>query len=158
MKKLLIAVLIFANSSLYADNDNSISVYPFGGTFHFTPRSITNDGNLNYLAVSKSYKKNRWNFENGVGTFIDSYHVRSYIAFTDISHARYKYGLITPMINLHCAYKGIEHTSNKRDVSCYPAVKLRIGKEKGVFVNVTPIPPLGDLTDGQLSFEVGYKF
>lgn len=152
-------VLLLASNNTYAkEPTKSISIYPIGIVKHFELRPETNDGNLNYFAASISHKKNVWNFENGIGTFIDTYHKRAFVTFTDISHDRYRYGLLTPVINFHCAYKGYSYSSNKRRVQCYPLFKVRIGKQKGLFTNIIPLPKIGDVTNGLVAFEIGYKF
>ena len=140
------------------DNLSGVSLYPIGIVKHFKVKPETNDGNLNYFAVSKTYNKNDWNFENGAGTFVDTYHKRAYIAFSNISNDNYKYRLITPMINLHCAYKGHSYSADDRRLQCYPLLKLRLGMGKGLFTNIIPLPKVGDITNGLVAFEVGYKF
>lgn len=134
------------------------TLYPFGATFHFKVSSETNDGNLNFLAISKTTKKNNWNFENGIGTFVDTYHTRSYIAFSDISHDNYKYGFITPMLSANCAYKGYKHSTKKRRIQCFPLLKFRLGNNKGFVLKIAPMPKVKKITNGQISFELGYTF
>jgi hypothetical protein len=160
--KILLVLLLLSplvSQKGYTQNTlEDISIYPFGGTYHFNRTPKNNDGNLDYLGISKSIKKDSWMFENGVGTFIDSYHLRSYIVFSNISYDTHKLGLLKPMLNLHCAYRGYSYNNDDRRIQCYPALKFRIGKEKGLFTNITPIPKIKGLTDGQITFEVGYKF
>ncbi len=161
LTKIIISSVLFIiiTQPSYANDDlDGYSIYPFGGTFHRKPTAKTNDGNLDYMALSKSYKKWGLNIESGAGTFIDSYHTRSYVVFSNISSDKYKWGSLTPMVELHCLNKGSSHTEYKRKTICSPAFKIRIGAEKGIFANLTPVPPLGELTNGQLAFEVGYKF
>ncbi len=152
-------VLLLAMSNTYSSELlKDISVYPIGIVKHFKVEPQTNDGNLNYFAASKTIKRNAWNFENGAGTFVDTYHKRSYIVFSNISQDRYKYGIYTPMLNFHCAYKGHSHTEDNRKLQCYPLFKLRIGREKGLFTNIIPLPKVGEVTNGLVAFEIGYKF
>ena len=160
IRLLYAAVFILAAENCYSlDVMNGYSIYPFGGTIHFNRSdNKSNDGSLSYLAASKSYVNNHWSFENGVGTFIDTFNLRSYIAFSDISHDEYKLGIVTPMLNIHCSYKGYSHSTTDRKVQCYPAVKFRIGQSSGLFANITPIPKIKGLTYGQIAFELGYKF
>jgi hypothetical protein len=134
------------------------SIYFLGAVRHFEPIDKTNEGNLDYLAISKLYKNDLWHFENGIGTFIDSYHIRSYTAFSNISHEHYKLGVLTPILGLNCYYKGKNYDSTERRFRCHPALKLRIGKEEGFFLNIMPIPKVEGLTDGFITVELGYKF
>jgi hypothetical protein len=134
------------------------TLYPFGGSFHFKTTEETKNGNLNYIALTKTLEKKAWNIETGIGTFVDTYHVRSYIGFSDISHDDYHYGIITPLLSANCAYKGYEHSSKKRQLRCFPLLKFKLASGKGFVVKITPIPKYKDVTNGQLSFEFGYKF
>jgi len=159
MKFLSIVVLLFVTSTASANEAfKGLSVYPFVYVRHFELQPETHDGNLDYFALSKSYKRNDWNFGNGFGTFIDTYYERALFVFTDISHDNYNYGSFKPVLNLHCAYKGHSYNEPGRKLQCYPLFKLRIGKEKGLFTNIIPIPKVGDVTNGLVAFEVGYKF
>lgn len=142
------------SSELFKD----LSIYPLGYVRHFELAPKVNDGNLNYFAVSKTRKKNAWRFESGVGTFVDSYHKRAYIFFSDISHENYQYGLFRPVLNVHCAYKGHSSNEDDRKLQCYPSFKLRVGNKKGLFINLIPIPKVGGVTNGLMAFEIGYKF
>ncbi len=158
MKFIATILLLITTLSTSANLLDDVSLYPLGFVFHFEVQEETNDGNLNYFAASKSVKRNDWIFENGAGTFVDTYHKRAYIVFSNISNNNYKYGLMTPMLNVHCAYKGHSYTEDNRKLQCYPLFKLRIGREKGVFTNIIPLPKVSDITNGLVAFEVGYKF
>jgi hypothetical protein len=159
-RKYLYAVVVFliTMSGYSAELLKDVSIYPIGIVKHFKVQAETNDGNLNYFAASKSIKKNKWTFENGAGTFVDTYHKRAFVVFSNITHDRYKYGVFTPMLNVHCAYKGHSYKEDNRKLQCYPLFKLRIGREKGLFTNIIPLPKIGDVTNGLVAFEVGYKF
>jgi len=154
----LFSLLLVTTANTSADLLDDVSLYPLGYVRHFKVQPETHDGNLSFFAASKSFKKNAWTFENGAGTFIDTYHKRAYIVFSNISHDNYKYGLFTPMLNVHCAYKGHSYSEDNRKLQCYPLFKLRIGREKGLFTNIIPLPKIGDITNGLVAFEVGYKF
>ena len=159
IQRLSLLLVLCTPLNLYAGGSfGEYAIYPFGGSFHFKKEKQTKNGNLNYFAVSKFEHKDAWHFEKGIGTFVDTYHVRSFIAFGEVSHDNYKYGLITPLINAHCAYKGHTHKNKGRRLQCFPSLKFKIGRDKGVFLKVTPIPKLGSLTNGQIVFEMGYKF
>lgn len=150
--------MLLSTTNLSADLLDDVSLYPLGIVKHYKVKPETHDGNLSYFAASKSIKKNSWTFENGAGTFVDTYYKRAYVVFSNISHDNYKYGLLTPMLNIHCAYKGHSYTKQNRKLQCYPLFKLRIGRDKGLFTNIIPLPKVGEVTNGLVAFEVGYKF
>lgn len=133
------------------------NLYFFGIVKHFEPTPNTHEGNMDYFAISKTYSYKAYRFETGLGTFIDSYSIRAYRLFVNISHMEYKWGVITPMLGLDCYSKGKEYTSNKRQNICSPSVKLRVGEENGLFVNIMPVPKIKGLTNGFISIEFGYK-
>ena len=113
---------------------------------------------MEYLALSKDYKKGNWLFETGAGTYIDSYYLRSYMVFSNVSHDRFTYNWIKPMVSLTCTYKGKELNNDARETICAPLPKIRIGKHKGLFSNITYIPKYKELTNGFIGIEFGYKF
>ena len=154
----LFVVLIVTGNGYSTELLKGVSLYPMGFVRHFIVKPKANDGNLDYIAGSKSSKKDGWTFENGAGTFIDTYHQRSYMIFSNISHDNYKYGIYTPMLNVHCAYKGYSYSKDDRKIQCYPSFKLRIGRDKGFFTNIMPVPKVGSLTNGLVTIEIGYKF
>jgi hypothetical protein len=41
---------------------------------------------------------------------------------------------------------------------CSPPIQFRLGRDKGMFTSITPIPRIGTLTNGFLTVEVGYRF
>ena len=110
----LLLTLLIASSAYSQNNLTDYTLYPFGGSYHFKTTKETKNGNLHYIALTKTLKKEAWNIETGAGTFIDTYHVRSYIGFSDISHDDYHYGIITPLLSVNCAYKGYEHSTRNR--------------------------------------------
>ncbi len=159
IKSLSCFVLLLTSPNAYTEDFlTKYTVYPFGGSFHFKTTKETNNGNLNYFAITKTDKKDAWRFENGIGTFIDTYHVRSYLAFSDITHDKYKYGMITPILSANCAYKGYKHSTKKRRLQCFPLLKFKLAKNKGLILKITPIPKFKRITNGQITFEIGYKF
>ena len=155
--KLLLICLLF--TGVYGEDFfKDYSIYPLGFVKHMKKTSKTHEGNMNYLVVAKTIENNLWNYEVGAGTFVDSYNVRSYRIYTNFSHDDYKWRILTPMIGVDCNYKGKEYTSNKKRLICFPTLRLRLGKEKGLFVNVTPVPKIGNITNGFIAAEFGYKF
>ena len=113
---------------------------------------------MEYLALSKDFRKGNWMFETGAGTYIDSYHLRSYMVFSNVSHDRFTYSWFKPMLSLTCSYKGKELNNDTRETICAPLPKLRIGKGKGLFANMTYIPKYKEITNGFIGVEFGYKF
>lgn len=113
---------------------------------------------MDYIALSKDFKKGNWMYETGAATYIDSYHVRSYMAFSNISHDRFSYNWFKPMVSLTCTYKGEDINSNAREIICAPLPKFRIGNDKGLFTNITYIPKFKELTNGFIGIEFGYNF
>jgi hypothetical protein len=134
------------------------NIYFFGAADHLKGHAGQNNGNMDLFAYSRDYKKGNWNFENGAGTFVDSYHKRSYIAFSNISNDRIKTKYVQPVIGLNCMYKGKSYNSDEMQTVCSPPIKLRIGKQKGLFAYLTPVPKIKGVTNGFISLEVGYKF
>ena len=125
---------------------------------HTKPTSKTNEGNMQYLAYAKNYKHQAWNFENGIGTYKDSYHQQSFMLFSNISHDKTNTRYLQPTLGLNCTYKGTSHNNDKMKVVCSPPVKFRLGEHKGLFAYITPVPKIKGLTNGLISMEVGYKF
>jgi len=113
---------------------------------------------MEYFALSKSYDFGAWSVESGGGTFIDSYSLRSYTLFSNITHESYQWGILKPILGLNCYYKGVEYSSDDMHFLCHPSLKLRVWYEEGLFMNIMPIPPAGDLTNGFVTIEFGYKF
>ncbi len=135
------------------------NIYFFGVVKHFKPSSdSTNEGNMNYFAISKSKKYTSWELEGGIGTYIDSYSLRSYTLFSNIYSDDYKYGIVKPMLNLAVHYKGDSYTSDKRKIKIAPSLKIRVGDTDGFFVDIMPVPYIKGLTNGFISLEFGYQF
>lgn len=159
MKTIFFSIfLVFLMNSAYGNKLDGYNIYFAGALKHFDTAPENNEGNMEYLALSKDLKKGNWMFETGAGTYIDSYHKRSYIFFSNISHDKYTYNWFKPMLSLACTYKGEELYSNSREVICAPLPKLRIGKSKGLFTNLTFVPKLKKLTNGFIAIEFAYKF
>lgn len=153
--------LIIIGSPVYGDRFSGYNLYFTGSVKHFNTLNTASDvkeGNMELLALSKDYKKGNWMFETGFGTFIDSYHIRSYMFFSNVSLDRFTYNWFKPILSLGCTYKGKEHHSDKRKIICASLPRLRIGKHKGLFTNVTLIPKYKKLTNGFIGIEFGYKF
>jgi len=159
MSKLYITIILLLTSSLQGkDILNNYNLYFFGIVQHFEPTPKTNEGDVHYFAISKTTPINLWELENGLGTYIDSYHIRSYKFFTNISHKEYSYSIFKPLIGFEINYKGKSYTSTKRRIIVAPTIKFRIGKNKGLFTNILVVPKIGTLTNGFTALGFGYKF
>lgn len=136
------------------------SVYYAGLSYHTnSDHPDTNEGHMKYFGLSQDFERNDWLYENTVSTFVDSYSLRSYMLTSNVSHKNWLYyGYLRPMIGLNCAYKGYSHDHEKRRWLCTPPLKLRIGKETGFFANIMATPKVGDITNGLVAAELGYKF
>lgn len=134
------------------------NIYFLGLSQHFQSKSKTRNGNMALLGYSRNVERKPWHFENGAATFIDSYNLRSYVVFSNISHDNIGTTHIKPTIGLNCAYKGYSYSHDRKRWLCTPPVKFRIGKEKGMFAYVTPVPKISGLTNGLISLEVGYRY
>lgn len=157
--KFILIISLFVITNLYStDMFKGVSLYPFGIVEHLEPVEETYEGSMKYFAISKTFDYEDWCFEAGGGTFIDSYEVKSYRIFTNISHKDYRWGIFTPMLAIDFYSKGEEYSSDKRKQIIAPGFKLRIGDEDGLFMNIQPVPKISDLTNGFIAVEFGYKF
>ena len=134
------------------------SFYFLGLNHHADPTPRTVEGNMNYVGYSREYEKDNWDFENGVNTYEDSYGRQSYTVFSRVSHDRYKTKYVVPVVSFNCSYKGRSYDNDSMKVICSPPVSFRVGAEKGLFAHITPVPKLGNLTNGFIMAEIGYRF
>ncbi len=134
------------------------NLYIAGYIKHAEPTPKTNEGNMRFIGYSRDYEKGDWNFETGASTYVDSYHKRSYMIFSNVSHDDYKTRYVTPALVLNCAYKGNSYVKDSMKLICVPPVSLKIGPDHGFFGYLTPVPKVGTLTNGFISVIVGYKF
>ena len=162
--KLFYILFILLSTNLYAQNDlfqnnfsKDYSLYFLGVVKHGKPTKKTHEGNMEYLAISKWNRYNLFNIESGIGTYIDSYSLRAYTFFNNISYEKYNFWIFEPMIGTIIQYKGIKYDSNKRKPMITPSLKLRVGKKDGFFLNIMVVPKIKKLTNGFYTFEVGYR-
>lgn len=156
--KTILAVVI-ASTGTACTTVPSGSVYVAGLSKHTnSDHPNTYEGQMKYFGISRDFKRNDWLYENTVSTFVDSYRLRSYMLTSNISHESWLYyGYLRPMIGLNCAYKGYSHDHDSRRWLCTPPLKLRVGKETGFFTNIMATPKIGDITNGLIAAEIGYK-
>jgi len=134
------------------------NLYFAGFIKHHRPTPKTNEGDMNYFGLSGDFERDKWNFETGASTFVDSYNKQSYMIFSNVSHDDYRWRYLTPVVSLHCAYKGNSYYDDSMKLICAPPVSLRVGPDKGLFVYITPVPKFGHLTNGFVSALFGYRF
>ena len=159
MKTILLTLtLLFSTTSYAEDFYQDVNVYFLGLVKHFEPTDKTNEGNMQYFAVSKSVTPEKWTYEGGIGTYKDSYSIRSYMVFVNISNDDYRYGIFQPLLGLQVQYKGVDYVSDDMQVIAFPTLKLRIGAKDGFFADVMAVPKLGTVTNGFASLEFGYRF
>ena len=157
--KFIFTIYILLATNLYAsDTFKGVTLYPFAYVKHAKPTPRTNEGNMDYFAISKEFSKDKWTFDTGAGTFIDSYSLRSYKVFTNISHKDFSWRFFRPLLALEYFYKGDSYTTNEMHQLVYPSLKLQIGEEDGLVMNIQPVPKIGTLTNGFIAVAVGYKF
>ena len=134
------------------------SFYFYGYVHHLEPTPETNQGNMKYFGYARTIPYEKWRFETGFATYVDSYRVRSYAVFSDVSHEDYSWAYVRPALSLQCQSKGREYTSDERQFICFPLPKIRFGADSGPFVNISGAPKLGDLTNGFVVAEFGFKW
>ena len=134
------------------------TLFLFGATKHFKPHPKTNEGSLDLIGYAYNTERKNWNFETGFTTFNDSYHERSYAIFTNISNDNWNTKHIQPTLNINCAYKGYTYAHEGKRWLCSPPIQFRIGKEKGLFAYVMPVPKVGGVTNGLVFVEAGYRY
>lgn len=157
-KATIIGVIALTTSA--CTSTNTASVYVAGLSYHTnSDHPDTNEGHMKYFGVSTDYERNDWQYENGLTIFTDSYSQRSLMLTSNISHKNWLYyDYLRPMIGLNCAYKGYSHDHDKRRWLCTPPLKLRVGKETGWFTNIMATPKVGNITNGLIAAEIGYKY
>lgn len=130
----------------------------FGFVKHARPTPQTHEGNMDYMSIGRTNHYKNFDFENGIGTYMDSYNKHSYVLFSNVSNNKIRSKYINLAIGLHCSFKGVDYGSDKRKWVCSPPLKVRVGSKKGLFAYITPIPKIGSLTNGLLAIESGLRF
>lgn len=157
MKPILILSILFLSLS-FVQGEEKQSIFFAGYLNHRQPIPQTNEGLINLLGYSREYANDKWKVEPGINTYIDSYSLRSYTAFVDISHDTYAYKYFRPILNLSLMYKGVGYSSDEMRVKLIPMLKFRIGGDTKLFANIIPVPPIDDETNGFVAVEFGYKW
>ena len=158
MKKIYF-MLILLISNAYTEDvfAKDYSIYFLGLVKHLEPTSKTHEGDMGYLAISKWKDYDSFSLEGGLGTYKDSYNLRAYMLYINLANDTFSYGVLKPMIGAMLQSKGVKYNSNKRKVILTPSLKLRVGQNDGLFMNIMAVPKIGKLTNGLYSVEFGYK-
>lgn len=142
----------------FAQDKEKQSIFFAGYLKHRQATPMTHEGFISFLGYSREYTKDKLKIEPGINTYVDSYSIRSYTAFVDISHDTYAYAYFRPILNLSMMYKGIGYSSDEMRLKFTPMVKFRIGGDTKLFINIVPVPPIRNTTNGFLAMEFGYKW
>jgi hypothetical protein len=157
-KNVLKIFTIFIIFHGFAIGEESQSIYFGGYVRHAKPNSKTHEGNMSLIGYSRLYQVDNWHLEPGINTYIDSYEKRSYTVFTDISYESFSFYYFKPILSLSCMHKGTSHERDEMKFRCAPFLKIRMGGEKNLFVNIIPVPHVRGVTNGFIAVEVGYRW
>jgi len=133
------------------------TIYFYTYIKHFEPTPETNE-NLKWIGYSRTFQREKWRFVTGAATYVDSYSVRSYAVFSDISHDDFRLSWVRPALSAQCHYKGRDYGSTERQFYCFPVPKLKFGGDEGLMANLAAVPKLGKITNGWASLELGYQW
>ena len=155
---IIVSTFLMFSSGIAYSQDYRPSLYVGGYVRHAKPTPRTHEGNMGYYAFSVEFMGKSNRYDIGIGSYVDSYGLRSYNIFSDISTERFTYQYFRPLLGACCSYKGSEYNSTSMKLLCFPLVKLRFGGVGGPFAKVTAIPHIGTLTNGLFFVEYGYQW
>lgn len=135
-----------------------MSIVFYGHLRHVVNDPRNNQGNMELFGVSRDLEYNHFRFDTGVNTYIDSYRMRSWSIFSNVSHDSLNYGLLTPMLEIGITNKGKDYGSHERQTYPFIIPKIRIGERTGLFADISGLPKIGTITNGWVAFELGYKW
>ena len=141
-----------------ASADDHWNLHFYGYLKHVDRHPGYREGGMDYVGLSRETSYEASQFESGANTFIDTFGKRSYTVFSDVSHASFRYEMVTPMLRLACIRKGTGSDLSRMNTNCYPVPKIRIGARTGLFADVTLVPQIGDYADAMGMIELGYKW
>lgn len=158
----LIVCLTFP-TAVYAEENCDIfegknSIIFFGYVKHTVSDSRHNEGYNELIGYSRELCHGKFMFDTGVNTFADSYNVRSYSLFSNVSYEDFHYKIITPMLQVGVTNKGKDYDTSERKTYLFIIPKIRIGARDGIFADFSGLPKIGDTTNGWVALEVGYKW
>lgn len=137
---------------------NHTSVYFFGYVKHIVTDPRNNEGNMELFGISREFRYEKWVFDTGVNTYVDSYSERSFTLFSKISYEGFRYGWFTPLLSVGCTNKGKDYDSGERQTYFFPMPMLRVGPQTGFFADVFACPKISGVTNGWVIVELGYKW
>ncbi|MBK7312451.1 hypothetical protein [Candidatus Aalborgicola defluviihabitans] len=156
MRSCILLLVCAGCQPAFAEDHWSVNFY--GYLKHVDREPGYREGGMDYFGVSKEASYEAYQFDSGANTFIDTFGKRSYSVFSDVSHADFVYGMLTPMLRLTCIHKGRGSDTSRMVTNCYAVPKIRIGARTGLFADVTLIPQIGDYADAMGMVEFGYKW
>lgn len=140
--------------------DGKNALYVFGWVQHADTYERTNEGYIELIGYSREFELGKFTFDTGFNTYVDSYHIRSYSIFSNVSYAPLHYKFITPMAVIGVTNKGKDHDSDARQT--YPLIipKIRFGGRDNipVFADISALPEVGGITNGWVALEVGFRW
>lgn len=151
------------SNTLYAEENCDIlkgknSIIFFGYAKHVVNDSRNKEGYIEAIGYSRELCYGKFMFDSGIATYVDSYDVRSYALFSNVSYEDYRYKLLTPMLEIGVTNKGEDYDSDERQTYPFIIPKIRIGAGDGFFVDFSGLPKIADITNGWVMFELGYKW
>ncbi len=134
------------------------SIVFFGYVKHVVNDSRNKEGYMAPIGYSRELCYGKFAFDTGVITYVDSYNVRSYALFSNVSYEGFHYGIMTPMVEIGITYKGKDYDTNEMQTYPFIIPKVRIGARDGFFADFSGLPKIGDITNGWVALELGYKW
>jgi hypothetical protein len=163
--KIYLGILVYLTFSTVAfaeENDDSCggknSIIFLGFLKHVENDSRSKEGYMELFGYSRELCYGKFMFDTGVNTFVDSYEMRAYSLFSNISYMDFHYKIFTPMLEVGVTNKGEDYDSTERQTYPFIIPKVRIGAREGFFGDISGLPKIGDITNGWVALEVGYKW
>lgn len=163
--KIYVCLIIFLTFSTvaYAGENCDVSrgknsIYFFGYLKHVVNDSRNKEGYMELFGYSREFCYGKIIFDTGVNTYIDSYDIRSYSLFSNVSYEDFHYKIVTPMLEIGVTYKGKDYDTSEKQTYPFVIPKIRVGAQDGLFVDFSGLPKIGDITNGWVALELGYKW
>ena len=159
----VIIVFFLCSAELHAEeNSDSVegknSIIFFGYVKHVIGDSRNKEGYMEPIGFSRELYFRKFMFDTGILTYVDSYNARAYAFFANVSYDDYRYKIVTPMLSIGITNKGDSHDTDSRQTYPFIIPKIRIGAREGIFADFSGLPKIGDITNGWVALEVGYKW
>lgn len=151
------------STTVHAEENSDIlggknSIYFFGYLKHVVNDSRNKEGYMELIGYSREFCYGNFIFDTGVNTYVDSYDVRSYSLFSNVSYENFQYKIVTPMLEMGVTYKGKDYDTSEMQTYPFIIPKIRIGAGSGLFADFSGLPKIGDITNGWVALELGYKW